>query len=315
MRRPPQPPEPFEPGGRVTGIGSLPGRDYGEAVRRVFRMGPGLVPFLPELPRRSLGDGMLRRALRGLPGSRARRDGAVEIGPSAGERSGALALPAGMGPFLDAVARARPEFAKVQFAGPLTTAIAALDPAGRPALASARLASRVRVHVTRVALAAARAVARRGARPIVFLDEPGLVSFHRDPRPFLAPVLARLRRAGVVSGVHCCAETDWGAILACGPDVLSFDAEISFESVISNRRAIERHLARGGSLAPGVVSTRPAARLGRLQAIGWTRRLRLSRIPLSRLLLTPACGTGTLAPARDRAVWRQLFAIAARLRS
>lgn len=312
-RRPP--PAPFEPSGRLTGIGSLPGTSYAEAVRRVFRPAPDLfIPFLPELPRRARRDGMIARTLGGLRGARTRRDGTIEIGAGAGRAAGRIPLPPGFGPFLEAVSRSRPEFAKIQFAGPVTAALAARDAAGRPAISSGRLAARVRWHVTRLAVAAGRAVARRGARPVVFLDEPGLAAFGRDPRPFLAPVIARLRREGFVTGVHCCAETDWPALFDCRPDIVSFDAEISFASVIRSRGALARHLARGGSLGPGVVSTRRDAILGAASALAWARRLRRSRIPLSRLLLTPACGTGTLTAARDGDVWRQLGAVAAFLR-
>ncbi|MCW5953797.1 MAG: hypothetical protein KIT69_16205, partial [Propionibacteriaceae bacterium] len=49
-------------GVRFTGLGSLPGTDYGAAVRMTFDKVPGL-PYLPELPARGPWAGMIGRGL------------------------------------------------------------------------------------------------------------------------------------------------------------------------------------------------------------------------------------------------------------
>ncbi|MGC4155155.1 MAG: hypothetical protein QM628_19220, partial [Propionicimonas sp.] len=52
---------------RVTGLGSLPGTDYGAAVRMTFDKLPDL-PYLPELPARGPWAGMIGRGLGILAG-------------------------------------------------------------------------------------------------------------------------------------------------------------------------------------------------------------------------------------------------------
>ncbi len=273
---------PLEPRAAVTGIGSLPGRSLGDAVRRAFRVAPE-IPFCPELPARSKRDGMIARAL----------DETAPLAPR---------------PFLDAVERRRPRFAKIQIAGPLTAA-AALG-ANAPPASRRRVAKRIADR----AIAAAVEIASRGSRPIVVLDEPALPSFRGRSLGRLGAVLSRIRESGACAGVHCCADADWERILALEPDVLSFDALLSLDAVLSARSALRRHLERGGVVAPGVVSTTPGALRNDPAPADWARRLGRSGIPRARLLLTPACGTGTLSREEDADVWRRLRRIQAAVR-
>src|SRR5207245_2712190 len=111
------------------------------------------------------------------------------------------------------------------------------------------------------ALALSRRLRETGARPVIFLDEPGLYAFdRRDPQHLvslqeLRVVVLALRREGAVVGVHCCGNTEWAPLLGLGWDVVSIDARLSLEAVLATGPAFERFQAAGGVLSLGSVPT------------------------------------------------------------
>jgi hypothetical protein len=56
-----------------------------------------------------------------------------------------------------------------------------------------------------------------------------------------------------MTGVHCCANTDWPFVMSLGIDFLSFDAYDYGYTIVLYPDAVQQFLEKGGSLAWGVV--------------------------------------------------------------
>ncbi len=328
----------------TTAIGSLPETDVEAALEQAFSLD---LPFLPELPRRDPAEGMLARALEGLAGLRIDADGqsppVVAIEPWRRER-GALerrltrALADGdfspfepsarasraFEPFLAQLRRRGVRLAKAQLAGPATAVWSVRLEDGRPASAEPELARQIARLVAARALALAQAIARAGAAPVVFLDEPALISLEpRNPQHSLRlgelrELAAGIVRAGGRAGLHCCAESRWSALMPLGFSYLSIDVARSLPGVLADRPLLERFLEDGGRLALGLVPTEEplsgaaaaGALLDRLE--GGLPEPLVGRI-LTQALLTPACGLAGLSVPRAREILRALGAAKAEL--
>ena len=189
---------------------------------------------------------------------------------------------------------------KLQLTGPVTLGLA-LRAVGVPterAFAVAGAAVRTRAR----ALVAAATGAARLATPVVFVDEPGLVAamhpgFPLSPNSALDLVSSALAslEPHAVTGLHCCGEADWRAVLQAGPQILSLPISAG---AIAHAGAIGAHLDRGGWIAWGVVPTdRPigasADRLWRQLSAEWCALVQGGCDPVrlrEQALITPVCG-------------------------
>ena len=95
---------------------------------------------------------------------------------------------------------------------------------------------------------------------ILFLDEPSMslvgspcVTIQKDIAvSYIDEVLSGLSG---IKGVHCCGNTDWGALLETRTDVLSFDAYDWVHTLALYPSHVESFLSRGGKLAWGIIPT------------------------------------------------------------
>jgi hypothetical protein len=154
-----------------------------------------------------------------------------------------------------------------------------------------------------------------GVQPIIFVDEPGLVSFgssgfagvSRDTAiETTTALLAAIKAAGGNAGLHICANGDWGPALSSPADIISFDAYSYFDNFLLYRRELCAFLARGGVLAWGIIPTgdpkavaeesaqalfqRWLTQLHNLAAFGFSEQQLAAQT-----LIAPSCGTGSLS--------------------
>lgn len=299
--------------GLATACGSLPHADPAAAVDLLLESIPGL-PAAPALPNRHPSEGMLGQAAAGMRGVEIGPDGSLVVtdpdGIAAdGIGDGADDLPvepfASTLAFLDALsARRWQDPVKLQVTGPVTlgTALVAAGVAPRRAFPVAAAATRRRA---RSLLAAARL--RLPVSPmVVVVDEPSLAAATLGDGPvgvedavdFVSGTLAAVE-AGAVSGLHCCAAADWGAVLRAGPQLLSLPVDVA-----ASLRAADLgpFLERGGWVAWGAVPTGGplglvdgggTPRLWRQLAARWHWLADGGVDPVllrRRALVTPACG-------------------------
>lgn len=190
--------------------------------------------------------------------------------------------------FLAELTTRRPRFAKVQVPGPLT----------QPRDMTPRVLEYVR---------ALRAI---DVTPLVFIDEP-MLSARASPAA-LAPLREVIAREGGLSGVHCCGQADWPALLAMEFDVVSFDMRLSLDALVDDRRSWRRFVDSGAWLAAGIIPTAPNEPPYKVDEL--CAALTSAIGDFDRVLLTPACGLGLFSDDDARRVLRELNAASALLR-
>lgn len=115
-----------------------------------------------------------------------------------------------------------------------------------------------------------------------------------------------------LKGIHCCSNTDWGFLMGLDIDIVSFDAYQYGDRLVLYGNELEDFLSRDGIIAWGIIPT-DASELERVTVDDLFSRLRalldglekkgIARDQLlSRSLITPACGLGSVSEAlSDRA--------------
>lgn len=292
--------------GQVTGIGSLPFVGASEAVETVARLAP-VVPWWPQLPRRTPHEGMLRQFLGAASNSFETRPFHTGYFLKDGEwdgvirwlESGNAALDdvhaAGFGSFLDAVSEGRfPDAAllKGQLTGPVTLA-RYLHVRDRSGLEDGEFVAAL---ASRLARCAADQVERLGAHghPVmIWVDEPGAGRGGDDAAPLddaasdaVRFVLDAIRDRGGIAGLHCCSPVRGEWIRELAPDVLAFDAAI--DEKLLHDPDIAAWRATGGVPVPGFVDPIRGAIVDLDEA---------AREAVARGLRTTTCGLATTAPA------------------
>jgi hypothetical protein len=271
----------------TTGVGSLPFTAPAAAVRHAANAYD--VPFCPQLPR--LDGDMVRSWL-----------GADPAGcgwcPDRDRQR-----PAAWDAFVAEVAARPPAHGtvKLQVTGPVTLARALDRAAGRreTLVLAAEIARWLAVSV-REQLVVLR---ERGLDALLLVDEPGLAQAGLSGRD--GTVWDPLRLASAAAwGLHVCGTVPWTVIDAAEPDILSYDLTRDHLPVAA-RPVITRLIARGGRVAwgvvdpaaPGSVASTSALLVAAIAGVG-----RRTGDVAAASLVTPACGTGLLSPARERLV-------------
>lgn len=330
----------FVPAGHATLIGSLPVRDYDQALELILKHTPA-IPLWPQLPGNP-AEGMLRQFSEKLPGFHEEEQRAffktdtpefpqeqlaffeeylqVAEDFSRLEQSrfaGSTDRVPGLYRLIQHLKDAPPSgllAVKGQITGPFTLLTGLKDEKSQDAWYDPGIHEIVIKGLAMRAAWQTRFLATTGVTPLLFLDEPALaglgssayitVSLEEIGRD-LNEVIDGVHQAGGLAGVHVCANTDWDFLLGVELDILSFDAYGFFDRLIGSSAQVHAFLERGGILAWGLVPTAEAEAIEKESAPAlahrWEEQARqlvsdrwdLPRI-LSRTLITPSCGTGSL---------------------
>jgi methionine synthase II (cobalamin-independent) len=310
----------------LTGVGSLPHTDPDKAVRLVLSGFPD-VPYWPQLPRRSILENMYIQYASGLPGAAIEgeklfMEGGEGVLPDAetfyerflSEDPTSFAIPAERATGLHLLlAEAEGPYLAVkgQITGPVSFGLMITDRRKKPAFYDPVGRDVLVKHLLRVAQWQVAALSRLSPNVILVLDEPYLASVgsailslgRGEVTGCLDEIIDGL--PGVLCGVHCCANTDWGLLLSSKVGYLSFDAYEYADSLLLYPEEVKAFLLRGGKLAFGIVPT-SAEGIRRETAESLVDRMELilrkfesrgiSREAAVRsAFLTPACGLGTLS--------------------
>jgi hypothetical protein len=306
----------------TTGIGSLPHTQVELGLQAALAMD---IPFLPQLPVGRPSELMIPAALEGLPGLRFDEEGMCTVDLAAwaeGRAAFGARLDAALGsgaleayepspegcrawrPFLWEVEHRKLAFAKAQLAGPFTVRSVARTSTGSPALGVPGLEQDMYRLVMARALGMVKALRRTGTTPLFFLDEPGLYAFERtNPQHLFALqelklLVLALQREGALVGVHCCGNTQWGALLDVQPDLLSLDVRLSLDALLEEREPLARFLDAGATLSLGIIPTDLASSYEVTELVDSVEVSLKAALPrgwsfpqaVSTVLLTPACG-------------------------
>jgi methionine synthase II (cobalamin-independent) len=151
-----------------------------------------------------------------------------------------------------------------------------------------------------------------GKKVIMFFDEPYLACVgsaytpvdRNDVIDVFSELTEGLKASDCLVGIHCCGNTDWSMLMdAEGVDIINFDAFEFQERFVLYADNLSRFLKKGGIICWGIVPTQgynPSqtpeglaqkikSGLDILVKKGIDRQLLLER-----LMISPACGLGTL---------------------
>ena len=133
---------------------------------------------------------------------------------------------------LDALRNSSGDWGKGQVTGPISFGLTVTDQNLRASLYDEMLADAI---VKNAAMNARWQIRQlKSVRPnvILFLDEPYMAAFgsafislsREQVIAYLDEVFDSIHAEGGVAGIHCCANTDWGVLLATKVDILNLDA-------------------------------------------------------------------------------------------
>lgn len=336
--------------GLATGIGSLPFKDESIALDLIFKYLPN-IPFWPQLPKRDVREGMVLQFSEHLPCLQVSGNGLI-FNPQLKEKelevfyeriiaedvdyfkiSEDFAL--GLHRFyqrLEKQGLESIEFIKCQITGPFTFAASIKDDKDVALLHDSVFMQAILKGLSMKALWQIKLFKKFGKKIIMFLDEPYLSCFGSAYTPInredvvrgLSELTASIESAGVLSGVHCCGNTDWSIFTDIESlDIINFDAFGFLEKFVLYADNLKGFLKRGGSVCWGIVPTqeftgeeKPDLLIEKIKdGINILAKKGLDRNLLwQRMLLSPSCGLGTLDAEKSEKIFNLLSEISAIIR-
>jgi hypothetical protein len=208
------------------------------------------------------------------------------------------------------------EWAKGQVTGPVSFGLTVTDQDLRASLYDEMLADAIIKNMAMNARWQIRQLKKVRPNVIMFLDEPYMAAFgsafislsREQAIAYLDEAFEAMQSEGAVSGVHCCANTDWGVLLATKVDILNLDAYGFIENLALYPNEVRAFLDRGGKICWGIVPNNEqifdetAQKLvdrlrGGIKMIAEKATARGVNIRAeefdSRSLIAPACGLGS----------------------
>jgi len=255
-----------------TAIGSMPHTNPDEACSIIMKHLPD-IPFWPQLPKRSPKEKMIIQFSEGFPGVVIDGD-KIQIEPSANFESELEQIyvdceqddarkygispeyAAGLYAFLSKAMGNK--IVKGQVTGPITWGLAVTRQDGLGILYDDTLAEAAAKFLRLKASWQESILKEISPHPIIFVDEPYLVSLGSVFTPIpeeKVPVLLEEVFKGIkgIKGLHCCGNTNWSVILDTRLDILSFDAYNYASSLSAHLVKVKSFLERGGNIAWGII--------------------------------------------------------------
>lgn len=283
------------------------------------------VPFWPQMPRRSFRESMVTQYSEGMPFVNMRKsDGTIWLARDASDElerfyescaensriaiSEDFAL--GLHTFLRMIKGRRFAILKGHVTGPATFTLGLKDREGRLIYFDEELREISSMLLQAKARWQVDILKQHADKVIVFVDEPILAAVGSSSYlgvdsgellRLLRAAVSAIESAGGISGIHCCGRADWPLVMKSGAHVISFDAYGYFDTLAIYHDQIREFLQEGGYLAWGIVPTSEGIaevddeRL--IAMLSASMRTLSAHMPgeliRSKVLLTPACGTGS----------------------
>jgi len=316
--------------GLATGVGSLPFRDAQKAIDLILRSVP-CAPFWPQLPKCDMREGMIAQFSENLPGLKVDAQG-LRFAPADKEKEleafyGKFIeqdlsyfklspdFARGLYAFYQRLKDAdlsKIEFIKCQVTGPFTFCSGINEPDGKSILYDKVLMQAMVKGLSMKALWQLDYFKEFGKKIIMFFDEPYLTTVgsaytpvnRNDVINVFSELTEDLKASGCLVGIHCCGNTDWSMLAdAEGVDIINFDAFEFQERFVLYADNLNRFLKKGGIICWGIVPTQgynssqtPEELSGKIKSgLDILVKKGIDReLLLERLMISPACGLGTL---------------------
>jgi hypothetical protein len=318
----------------ATGIGSVPFKDAKSACRVIFD-NFRTIPFWPQLPRRSFLENMYAQFSEHLPGIVIDEPNKTIHLETAGVAETAEEVyknyldgnveffriserfAEGFYEFLEQLKDVPKDvkFVKGHVTGPISYALTVTDENKRSIIYDRDLFEILTKMLCMRTRWQIRKLKKAFPSVIIFIDEPYLVSIGssyvninlQEAVAKLDELIAAIKEEGALAGLHCCGNTDWSLLLKRDLDVLNFDAHGFSKEFLLYGADIRAFLARGSTIAWGIVPSSDAIDKASGKALAEKLRAELKvltdrGIPIDGIssIITPSCGVGTLD--EDRAM-------------
>jgi len=320
----------------TTGIGSLPHKDPQDACSLVLETFD--IPFWPQLPQLSFHELMIPQFSEGLPFlkidekkekiwvERDRSDALTRFYETCTEdcrMAVSRQYATGLYAFTEAIKNKRFRFLKGQVTGPLTFTLGLKDAEGKLVYFDEELRE-ICLLLLKAKFRWQSDILRPYAEKIIiFMDEPilsalGTSSYigvdSEEALRLLRETADVIRQEGGIPGIHCCSKADWPLVIRSNVTVISFDAYDYIETISLYPSEFTDFLKGGGYLAWGIVPTTDFIReedaysLKRRfdKGLGTLAKSMPADLLLSRILLTPSCGTGSRSEEETVKVFKTL---------
>jgi len=327
--------------GLATGVGSLPHINVEEALDLIFKYTPK-IPFWPQLPKRDAKEAMVAQSSQGLPCLKVSNSQLIfndtdkerelevfyekvinkDIDYFKISQDFAAGL-WGLYKRLEKAGLAGIEFIKCQICGPFSFAAGINDRAGRAILHDQVMMQAVLKGLTMKALWQIRLFRKFNKPIIIFLDEPYLGCFGSAYTPLnredvvkgLTEISEGIKAKDVLVGVHCCGNTDWSIFTDIPTiDIISFDAYSYLDKLLLYADNLKAFFNRSGILCWGIVPTQEFSGQSpkdlSKKIIDARRILGVKGVSgglMNNMLLSPACGLGTLDVQKAEAIFETLY--------
>jgi hypothetical protein len=167
---------------------------------------------------------------------------------------------------------------------------------------------------------------------ICFIDEPILSAFgsstyvsvkREDVVTILNEAIEAIHAEGAIAGIHCCGNTEWSILIDAGVDIVSFDAFGYGDTIAIYADSVKQHLAKGGTLAWGMVPTSEKIRDQTVESLEKQLEKVIDNLAskgidkntiIQQAIITPSCGTGTLAEDDAEKVFSLLAGLTKRMK-
>jgi methionine synthase II (cobalamin-independent) len=337
--------------GLATGIGSLPHQDTDKALDLIFKHVPN-IPFWPQLPKRDIREGMIAQFSENLPCLRMAREGLFFSALQGQDKELEIFyerviandvdyfkisqdFASGLYRFYQRLKNSDLQgidFIKCQITGPFTFAASIKDETGAALLHNQVFMQAILKSLTIKALWQIKFFKEFGKKIIMFVDEPYLGCFGSAYTPInredvlkgLGELTLAVKSDEVLSGVHCCGNTDWSIFMDIKTiDIINFDAFGFLDRLVLYADNLKRFLKRGGILCWGIVPTQELTDKETADSlikkindgIGILTQKGLDRdLLLDRFLLSPSCGLGTLDTQKAEKIFKLLSEISSSIR-
>jgi methionine synthase II (cobalamin-independent) len=334
----------------ATGIGSMPHGEPQAALDLIFKYCPQ-IPFWPQLPKRDVREGMIAQFTQGLPCLRVSGDGVFF---EAQDKERELEkfydrliredleyfgitpdFAAGLYAFhhrLKSADLSQAEFLKGHLTGPFTFGAGISDETGKLFLHDPVFMQVLVKGLAMKALWQVKFLREFGKKIIIFFDEPYLGCFGSAYTPLnredviksLREFAREIKSQDLLLGVHCCGNTDWSIFTEVEEiDIINFDAFSFLDKFVLYAQDLKAFLERGGIICWGIVPTVTLSKNEIADVL--TRKVKeginalvkkgiAENLLLERLMLSPACGLGTVEPRYTEKVFQLLAEVSAFLK-
>lgn len=318
--------------GLATGIGSLPFLDADMALDLIFKYCPE-IPFWPQMPRRSVSEGMVAQFSENMPCLKLDKQGIIFNAENkerelevfyeriiAADKDYFKITPdfaLGLYKFYQRLEHPDTNFKEIEFikchiTGPFTFAASINDDSGISLLHDEFLMQAILKGLIMKALWQIELFKKFNKKIIIFIDEPYLSCFgsaftavnREQVIKVLSELTAGITSENVLTGVHCCGNTDWTIFTDIADlDIINFDAFSFLDRLVLYSSNLKDFFNRGGILCWGIVPTTESLEKPALAAV--TEKIKTGvdifikkgfkkETVTNNLLVSPACGLGSL---------------------